>query len=396
MTLTFSPSSDLALARRGPARAQPLPDGLSQVNNIIAVGSGKGGVGKSTVSSNLAVALAKRGAKVALLDADIYGPSQPLMMGSRGEKANTQNALVPPLDRHGVGFMSLGSVMPQDGPVVWRAPIALKMVQQLLFNVGWGERDYLLLDLPPGTGDIPLTLSQLAPLTGSVVVTTPQQAALGVASRGLQMFRQVNVPILGVVENMSGYLCGHCGQSNAIFKSGGGASLAQEFKVPFLGAIPLDAEVVMGSDEGLPILIKNPKSPAAAAFLHMAELLENEVARLNGAAVTGEPGELALTAEGGLTLLWPDGHRGVHSAYHLRAKCGCALCEDEITGKRKLVAAALPLDIRIQTIRPVGRYGLALEFSDGHNTGIYIFNKLRALCECTHCLGPQTPGALMV
>jgi ATP-binding protein involved in chromosome partitioning len=358
---------------------------LSQVKKIIAIASGKGGVGKSTVSVNLAVALRAQGATVGLLDADIYGPSQTGMLGaSSDDRPALDGELIQPLHRHGIQFISMGSLVPGDGPVVWRAPMATKMIHQFLGGVNWGALDYLLIDLPPGTGDVQLTLAQQASLHGAIIVTTPQDVALGIARKGLRMFEQLNVPILGIVENMSGFTCAHCGKETAVFKHGGGGRMANEAGTRLLGAIPLDPEIMMSGDDGVPLLEKSATSAGARAFLALA----NEVARaLSGGAEAPsmEPASMGMAGPGELRIAWPDGHPGVYRARTLRLSCGCAHCVDENTGKRVLDPARVPLDITIKSFGSVGRYALSIAFSDGHDTGIYPYKKLRTLCECAAC-----------
>lgn len=263
--------------------------------------------------------------------------------------------------------------------------MAMKMIQQFIGSVVWGDLDYLLIDLPPGTGDVQLTLAQQAPLTGAVIVTTPQDVAIGVAHKGLKMFQQVNVPILGIIENMSGFTCGHCGESTAIFKEGGGETMATEFSVPYLGSIPLDLEIMNSGDEGIPIMEKSPESPAAKAFLAVAENLQQH---LDSESILGkdmEPIDVKISSDGELKIIWPGDHTGTHAPYNLRRNCVCASCVDENTGKRVLDDRRVPLDIRIESYRPVGRYALAFAFSDRHNTGIYSYKYLRSLCECPDC-----------
>jgi ATP-binding protein involved in chromosome partitioning len=263
---------DIAMGARVTApRHTEGPGGIPGVKNLIAVASGKGGVGKSTVSVNLAVALAESGAKVGLLDADVYGPSIPLMMGIHRMPEVDAEQRILPLESHGVLLMSVGFVLPDSSaPVIWRGPMVAKTVSQFLGQVRWGELDYLLIDLPPGTGDAQLTLSQSVALSGVVIVTTPQDMAMQIANRVLVMFRNVKVPILGIVENMSSYLCPCCGKATPIFSQGGGRKASQEMDVPFLGEIPLDGEVCEGGDDGRPILLRNPASPIAAVFRDVA------------------------------------------------------------------------------------------------------------------------------
>jgi ATP-binding protein involved in chromosome partitioning len=241
---------------------------LPGVVHTIAVASGKGGVGKSTVAVNLAVGMAQAGARVGLLDADIYGPSIPLMMGvdERPVIDPTGRSIVP-FDRWGVRFMSLGFLVDKDSAVIWRGPMVMKAVEQLLRDVAWGELDVLVVDMPPGTGDAQLTLSQRVRLAGAVIVTTPQDVALADAIKGVAMFRKVDVPVLGIVENMSFFHCPHCGQRTDVFGHGGGKREADRLGAPFLGEIPLDPAVREGGDAGRPVVADDPRSPLAASFL---------------------------------------------------------------------------------------------------------------------------------
>jgi len=245
---------------------------LPQVKHTIAVASGKGGVGKSTIAVNLAVGLAQRGARVGLLDADIYGPSIPLMMGvdERPTIDATGRSIVP-FDRWGVRFMSLGFLVDKDAAVIWRGPMVMKAIEQLLRDVAWGELDILVVDMPPGTGDAQLTLSQKVRLSGAVIVTTPQDVALADAIKGVSMFRKVGVPVLGIVENMSFFHCPHCGSRTDVFGHGGGRREAARLDAPFLGEIPLDAAVREGGDTGRPVVVVDPRSALAAAFLDVAD-----------------------------------------------------------------------------------------------------------------------------
>ncbi len=231
----------LSVPRTGP---------LAQVHHTVAIASAKGGVGKSTVSINLAVSLAAQGARVGLLDADIYGPSIPLMMGIRQQPATGMQGTMRPVYKAGVALMSIGFIAGEDAPVVWRGPLLARALQQFLNQVEWGPLDYLLIDLPPGTGDVPLTLSQAVALSGALVVTTPQSVALEDVERGIAMFSKVEVDILGIVENMSYYLCNQCGQRHEIFGCGGGAAAAERLGLPFLGALPLSATIRQSGDEG--------------------------------------------------------------------------------------------------------------------------------------------------
>ena len=370
-----------ASQKKNPARSsRAVPPSLANVKHIVAVASGKGGVGKSTVSVNLAIALKELGHTVGLMDADIYGPSQPGMLGAgQARAAITQDQKLTPVNRYGIDFVSMGLLTDEDTPVVWRAPIAMKMIMQFIGAVEWGELDYLLIDLPPGTGDVQLTLAQQAALTGAVIVTTPQQVALGVARKGLRMFNQVNVPILGVIENMSGFTCAHCGEVTPIFKEGGGKQMAESMGVPYLSSIPLDTAIVTSGEEGVPVLEKSKDSPASKAFMAVAKNLANEIERTSEELSANEPSRLELVDSGNLAVAWDDGLEAELNPYDLRIHCTCAECIDEDTGERLLDSSRIPLDIAITNIKPVGRYGTSLSFSDRHSTGIYTFDRLREL-----------------
>lgn len=276
-----------------PRQARPPNPGirLPGVKNVIAVASGKGGVGKSTVAANLAVALAKGGASVGLLDADVYGPSMPLMFGLSGQPEITDQKKIVPKTAHGVRVMSMGFLANDKTPVIWRGPMVHSLIQQFLGSVEWGELENLIIDCPPGTGDAILTLTQSAPLTGAVIVTTPQEVSLIDARRGLKMFDQVKVPILGVIENMSYYECKHCNEREYIFRQGGGLKISKEENVPFLGEIPIDSAVVVGGDDGRPVLVQDPDSPASAAFRNITLRLREEIEGLGGS----KPDDLSLT-----------------------------------------------------------------------------------------------------
>ncbi len=260
----------------GPQAGHGKDNLIPGVKYVIAVSSGKGGVGKSTVSVNLAVALALTGANVGLLDADIYGPNIPMMMGVT-KPPEQKDGKIAPAESHGVKLISMGFFVPEDTAVVWRGPMVHTAIQQLFRDVLWGELDYLLIDLPPGTGDAQLTLTQLVPLTGAVTVTTPQEVALHDVRKGMMMFQKVNVPLLGIVENMSYFLCGHCGERTEIFSYGGGERAAATLGVPFLGRVPIDPAIRDGGDSGTPIVVANPASPQSAAFREIAQKIIAEV-----------------------------------------------------------------------------------------------------------------------
>lgn len=260
---------------------RPLPN----VRNIIAVASGKGGVGKSTTSVNLALALAQQGAKVGLLDADIYGPSAPIMLGINERPTSIDGKSMRPLEAHGIQTNSLGFLMQEDAPAIWRGPMATQALTQLITQTAWNDLDYLIVDMPPGTGDIALTMAQKIPLVGAVVVTTPQDMALADAKKGLRMFQQVNVPVLGIIENMSVHVCSNCGHTEAIFGQHGGREMAEQYNVPWLGALPLAMSIREQTDSGTPTVVAAPTSAEAALY--------HEIATKVAARIAGLPGDVS-------------------------------------------------------------------------------------------------------
>ncbi len=251
----------------------------SGIRNVVAVGSGKGGVGKSTVCVNLAVALAQTGAKVGIMDADIYGPNIPLMLGIPQDRKPgvTEEEKIVPLEAYGLKAISMGMLVASDAPMIWRGPMLHSAVTQFLQKVEWGELDYLLVDLPPGTGDVQLSLVQTVSVAGAVVVTTPQEVALMDVRKAIAMFKKTNVPILGVVENMSAFACPHCGKETPIFSHGGGRESAKKWEVPFLGEIPIDPRIREGGDSGRPLVLAYPDSPAAKQFTAVAGVLAQQI-----------------------------------------------------------------------------------------------------------------------
>jgi ATP-binding protein involved in chromosome partitioning len=257
--------------RPGAARdARHRPGGVPGVANIIAVASGKGGVGKSTVAVNLALALKEKGLRVGVLDADIYGPSMPRLLGLKGQPQQTVGDQLEPMQAYGLKVMSMGFLVDEETPMIWRGPMVMSALSQMLKDVAWGELDVLVVDMPPGTGDAQLTMAQQVPLAGAVIVSTPQDLALIDARKGLNMFRRVNVPVLGLVENMSTFVCPHCGQRSDIFGHGGAKAEAARLRVPFLGEVPLTLTIRESSDEGRPVVASDPSSPAAEAFRGVA------------------------------------------------------------------------------------------------------------------------------
>ena len=254
------------VSTRGGFGRQSIPG----IRNIVAVGAGKGGVGKTTTSVNLAVALAQKGARVGLLDGDVYGPNIPQMLGLSGApEVVGENRILPP-EALGIKVISMGMLVPPDQPIIWRGPMLHGAIQQFMREVEWGELDYLVVDLPPGTGDVALSMAQSVPMAGAVVVTTPQGVAVSDVRKAVGMFRQLNIPVIGVIENMSTFVCPHCSEATEIFGSGGGSQMSRDLDIPFLGDVPIDTRVRSGGDEGRPIVSAAPDAPAAKAFISLS------------------------------------------------------------------------------------------------------------------------------
>lgn len=375
------------------------------------MGSGKGGVGKSTVSVNLALALQRVGGRIGLVDADVLGPSIPGMLGlpTNQPPIATANQTILPAERHGVKTISMGMLTGDDNPAILRGPMVNKYLNMFISDVEWGVLDYLVIDLPPGTGDTQLTLAQNVPLSGAIIVTTPQDVSLKIARRGLRMFEKVQVPILGIVENMSTFTCPHCGKDTDVFRRGGGERMSKELGVPFLGSIPLDADVVTCGDAGLPIVLEMPTSVAAQAYLAIATALVRQLQGMPTTALkpfswewnsaeagpgwaedsTAKSGSrtsaigLRRTNPRTLSVLWEDGKQGHFDVRDLRLACPCALCVEEMSGKPLLDPTKVRPDVAPVTLTSVGTYGITIKWNDGHSTGIYAFENLRTLAEGT-------------
>jgi len=265
-----------------PQGPQPLPG----IHNVVTVGSGKGGVGKTTISVNLAVTLAQLGLKVGLLDADVYGPNVPLMMGTSAQPRVVGENRIEPLEQHGVRTISVGLLNPGDKPLIWRGPMLHSIIRQFLQQVEWGTLDYLVIDLPPGTGDVAISLIQTVPVTGAIVVCTPSDVALQDARKAIEMFKQLKVDILGIIENMSHFICPHCQHEIDIFSKGGGERTARQFGVPFLGSVELDPKLREAGDQGEPLVLRNPSANASKSFHQLAQKLIDGVAELNASTAT--------------------------------------------------------------------------------------------------------------
>jgi len=385
------------------------PEKLPGIRHIIAVGSGKGGVGKSTVSVNLAFALQQMGYRIGLMDADVLGPSIPGMLGlpTGQPPATTANQKMAPAERYGLKTISMGMLTGDNNPAILRGPMVGKYLKMFVSSVEWGELDYLILDLPPGTGDTQLTLAQSVPLSGAIIVTTPQDVSLKIARRGLRMFQTVHTPILGIIENMSTFTCPHCGKGTDIFHGGGGERMGRELGVPFLGTIPLDPDIVTCGDQGHPLVLEKPNSFATKVYLAIATELDGRLQALSTSALkpfawtwetsTGAPPwvESAVRPSGSrttaiglrqrdartLSVLWEDGQRNDLDVRDLRLNCRCALCRDEMSGRPLLDPKSVRADITPRTIANVGNYAISIAWNDGHSTGIDTFTHLRALGE---------------
>ena len=363
------------------AQSEQKDELIPLVKNVVPVASGKGGVGKSTVSANLAIVLARLGARVGLMDADVYGPCIPAIMGAATAPAALNGTIVPVL-RYGVKIVSIGFFVPKGEATIWRGPMLAKLIDKFLAGVEWGELDYLLVDLPPGTGDVQLSLCQRIPLTGAAIVSTPQDLAFNVAEKAISMFTTLRTPVLGLVENMSGFECRHCGQREEIFGSGGARRFAAASGIPFLGEIPLSTDIRTTSDAGSPIVQSMPGSASARAFGRVAENLAAQVSTLSmGGVSTDRPeiAEITQPSENEVRILWKDGHESGYSGYALRVGCRCALCIDEIAGNTRLREESISSDVRPLSIDPVGRYAVRFHWRRTRDRHLHVRASARAL-----------------
>lgn len=398
------------IAEPNSSKTPRTPQGIAGVRHLIAVASAKGGVGKSTVAVNLAVALAQMNKRVGVVDADLLGPSVPTLLGlSSGDLPEMDEDGIEPAVQHGVKVISMAMLTDDDTPAILRGPMITKYLQIFFGAVRWGELDYLIIDLPPGTGDTQLTLAQQMPLSGAVIVTTPQDVSLNITRRGIRMLERVHVPILGIIENMSGFCCPHCGETTPVFRQGGGARLAADLGVRFFGPIPLTQEVVESGDRGEPILLSAPDSPVSAAYRGVADSLAGECERTARLCLppfvwqwddsTTAPPWLpdAVTAGGAanlpvglrrkdsrtLALLWQDGAEHRIDVRDLRLACECAECVEEMSRRPILDPKKVPADVEPIQITSVGRYAIGIQWTDGHSAGIYSFDILRRVGEMT-------------
>lgn len=411
--IKVQPGGGLPIGGAGQQQQGPPPKPqLRGVANVVAVASGKGGVGKSTATANLALALARSGARVGVVDADIHGPSIPGMFGLTGRPdVVTQHGMqriVPLAGPYGLKVISMGFLLDDpDEPAILRGPMVTKVLTQFIFQVDWGELDYLLLDLPPGTGDVHLTLVQTAPMSGGVIITTPQDVALSIARKGLKMFEKVQVPILGIVENMSGFVCPSCNERHDIFSSGGGRKTSVELGVPFLGEIPLDPQVVLGGDAGMPSVASHPDAPSSQAYAEVAGELAARLAIMArsgapypsfqweyGSGAGAPPWNEGDVSEGGprtvpagirkvdattIEFLWRDGVRQALPLREIRLQCRCAHCVEEVSGRKLLDPATIPADITAATLSSVGVYAVSIDWATNNCANIHSFESLRRL-----------------
>jgi len=357
---------------QAPTRAT---QGVPGVRHIVAVASGKGGVGKSTVAVNLALGFQAIGLKAGILDADIYGPSQPRLLGIAG-KPNAEGKKLIPMEGYGLKAMSMGFMVEEATPIVWRGPMVVGALNQMLREVLWGELDVLVIDMPPGTGDVQLTIAQQVPLAGVVIVSTPQDLALIDARKGLAMFRKVDVPVLGIVENMSYFIAPDTGARYDIFGHGGARAEAEKLAVPFLGEVPLTIEVRETSDAGRPITATSPESPSAEAFRDIAAKAWTELERAAGRGM--KPPELEI-AHGGEALRVTFATRDAHELPAELLRVLSPSAEVQGHSKEQRVTVAGKKNVKIRELRGVGNYAVRIVFDDGHDTGLFTWSYLHLL-----------------
>jgi ATP-binding protein involved in chromosome partitioning len=357
-------------------RTATQPLGIPGIKHLIAVASGKGGVGKSTTAVNLALGLRAIGLKAGIMDADIYGPSQPRLLGLSGKPHVTSENKLRPMEGYGLKAMSMGFMVDEGTPIVWRGPMVVQALNQMLREVLWGDLDALIIDMPPGTGDVQLTMAQQVPLSGAVIVSTPQDLALIDARKGLAMFQRVNVPVLGIIENMSYFLCPKCGERSDIFGHGGAELEAQKLGIPFLGGVPLHMEIRERSDSGRPIVATAPDSPQAQVYRELAAKVWGEVQLAAGAAEKA-PDLMVSPGSDVLHVAFDGGEKYDLTAEMLRVMSPSAEVQGHSPDQR--VTVARKKNVRISELRPIGNYAVRIVFDDKHDTGLFTWDYLRTL-----------------
>jgi len=345
------------------------------IKHLVAVASGKGGVGKSTTAVNLALGFQAIGLKAGILDADIYGPSQPRLLGLSGRPEVASGNKLKPMEAFGLKAMSMGFMVDEGTPIIWRGPMVVSALTQMLRDVAWGDLDVLVIDMPPGTGDVQLTMAQQVPLSGAIIVSTPQDLALIDARKGLNMFRKVDVPVLGIIENMSLFICPKCGERSDIFGHGGAREEAESLGIPFLGGVPLHMDIRAKSDEGTPVVASAPDSPHAQIY---RELAQKAWAELQGTTQKLEPPKLE-TAAGGreLVVTFAGAKPFTLSAEALRVMSPSAEVQGHSPSQR--VTVAKKKNVAIKDLKPVGNYAVRIAFDDGHDTGLFTWSYLQTL-----------------
>jgi Mrp family chromosome partitioning ATPase/DUF971 family protein len=364
------------------ARSNPLVNksrGLEKVATIVAVSSCKGGVGKSTVAVNLAYSLSLLGGKVGLFDADVYGPSLPTMVSPARTELFMENELIVPLEYEGVKLMSFGFASPGGGAAIMRGPMVSQVINQLLTTTNWGELDYLVLDLPPGTGDIQLTLTQLIPITAAVIVTTPQQLSYVDVVKGIQMFDKLKVPTVAVVENMSYFQCPGCGTRHHLFGQGARARLVEQFGIRNSFEVPLRPEVSQLSDRGTPVVLADREGPAAAPYREIAASVVQEISKLVHGGIARP--KVAYKPGAGILITLASGEQHTVPPADLRRACRCAHCIEEFSGRPLLDPSSVSEAVYPRSMQPMGNYAVAVTWSDGHDSSIYPYETILKLAQ---------------
>lgn len=365
-----------------PPRKNPLMQrspGLERVKTLLAVSSCKGGVGKSTVSVNLACTLARSGARVGIFDADVYGPSLSTLVRPINTDLFSRDELIQPLDYKGIKLMSFGYIPsgPGGAPAIMRGPMVTQVINQLLTGTEWGELDYLIIDMPPGTGDVQLTLTQLIPITAAIIVTTPQELSFVDVVKGIQMFQKLKVPTISVVENMAYFQCDNCDKKHDLFGSGVRKRLTDQFGMPHSFELPLDPAISRLSDAGTPITMEHPDHPVSQTFREIADAAILEIDRIQQGGLL--PPKVRFIIGRGIVVEWPCGTEQEIDPADLRRRCRCAHCVEETTGQPLLDPATVSDDIYPAEISPMGNYAVAIHWSDGHQSSIYPYEMFSAL-----------------